>query len=244
MMSAGKFRLSSGTFSFIGIAFHASNELTTVGLAMILTLFSSGRVCLFNSYLPFRHQTRGAGGSWGSKSASCVQIKVETLRTKGISLRCYASNSKALSTQTPARRNIIDILVDVSAIELWDILTDRNLTFFYELHLALRSEDFKAVCSDQSQSGTRKVVDIQLSYTTPLPLAGLRANNTEKIEARWRDSEFQEWVMESTASTSNVPFSSLFINRVYWQVKSSGHGKARLRIQGESFFPVRVLYLN
>jgi hypothetical protein len=190
-----------------------------------------GRVCLFNSYLPLSHHKRGPAFS----PTNSGHFNVEILHTKRI-LRCCASASKPVNGQGPTRRKILDILVDVDAIELWDILTDRNLTFFHELHLVLQSEDFKAVRSEEGrQLGTTKVVGIQLSYTTPLPLARLRANNIEQIQARWEIQEPQGWSMQSTASTSNVPFSSLFVNRIYWEVKSCDSGKARLSIACKVF---------
>jgi hypothetical protein len=193
-----------------------------------------GRVCLFNSYLPRSHQKRGPAFSFVSKPTISVHFNVEIIHTKRILRRC-ASASKPVNGQAPTRRKILDVLVDVDPIELWDILTDRNLTFFHELHLVLQSEDFKAVRSEERQLGTTKVVGIQLSYTTPLPLARLRANNTEQIQARWENQESQGWSMQSTASTSNVPFSSLFVNRIYWEVKSCDPGKARLSIACKVF---------
>lgn len=196
-----------------------------------------GRVCLFNSYLPLSHQKRGPAFSFVSKPThSVARLNVEIFRnTQRILKRCSASASKPVNGQAPTRRQVLDILVDVDAMGLWDILTDRNLTFFHELHLVLQSEDFKAVRSEERQLGTTKVVGIQLSYSTPLPLARLRADNTEQIQARWENQESQEWSMQSIASTSNVPFSSLFVNRIYWEVKSCDPGKARLSIACKVF---------
>lgn len=158
-------------------------------------------------------------------------------RVLAYSDRDRSSSSKPAHTRTsPAWTTVLDSHIDCSIDKLWEKLSDSKSRFFRDLHRALKSEKF-SVHTYKSQSdttGNAATVGFTLQYTTPLPLAGLRAANTETVSLCREGS--QRIVLMSVASTRGVPLSNCFQNKILWEIRAVHAKRAHLTVSGNTFY--------
>lgn len=128
---------------------------------------------------------------------------------------------------------VLDLILPTSLSHLWDTLLDLDSGLLVELHRALGSEFFWIKADpapharDESLSGAKHLV---LTYDTPLPLASLRAQNTEKVTLK--PTGPSSFALSSCCSTSGVPLGNCFLNILEWEAQTEGTHSTRLRISG------------
>ncbi|KAL4518210.1 hypothetical protein Ndes2437A_g04507 [Nannochloris sp. 'desiccata'] len=162
-----------------------------------------------------------------------------------ISLQAAQKNSADYPT-------VLDVIVPTSLDALWNFLSDTTHTgLFIQLHQALESENFSIQIA--SPLSTHKLpvspleeeedIHLVLTFTTPLPLLSLRAQNTEKLHMQRGNSSFHSnsFSILSTCSTMGVPLGNCFLNKLEWHAEAIGVNATHLTIKAHTEFIVPVL---
>jgi len=149
---------------------------------------------------------------------------------------------------------VLDVIVPTSLDTMWNFLKDTtHIGLLTQLHKALESENFSIQLASPLSSHKQHVpyleeeeeedIHLVLTFTTPLPLVSLRAQNTERLHMQKGNSRSSGnfFSISSTCSTMGVPLGNCFLNKLEWHAEAVGLNATHLTIKAHTEFIVPVL---
>ena len=167
------------------------------------------------------------------------------LEPRGMFMQAPSTRTRPIISLQAAHKNVVDhptvldIIVPTNLSTLTsNLISDTHSGLLVQLHQALESENFSiqfasplSVPHHDALTEAAKDIHLVLNFTTPLPIASLKAQNTEKVHLQRKEAS-SYFTISSTCSTMGVPLGNCFLNKLEWHAEAIGANQTHLTIKG------------